>query len=147
MAGRPDPLLVHSSRASEYFSTLKTLSGSESIFSENQTGFITGNVFSTQDPAERVLGYFEVASIAEERLFFNYEDFFPEEDLPDYVSDCQENFPLLVALVGQIEANSIKYLRENDNPQPNQGPFVTVSRVCGDCTVLGSPEVPDFWID
>ncbi len=140
-------VLVHSSSANEYFSTLKTLSVSESVFSENQTGFIIGNVFSMQDPTERVLGYFEVASVAETRLFFNYEDFFPEEDLPEYVSSCQENFPPPVALAGQLEANSIKFLRENDNPQPNQGPYVTVTRVCGDCTVLGTPEVPDFWID
>ena len=140
-------VLVHSARANTYFETLNTLSSSETVFSENQTGFLNGNVFSTEDPAERVLGYFEVASVAEKRLFFNYEDFFPGEDLPDYVSSCQENYPESPGLIDRIRANSIKLLRENENPLPRQGPYVVVLRVCGDCTVLGTPKIPDFWID
>ena len=83
----------------------------------------------------------------ERRIFFNYEDFFPGEELPDYVSACQENTPELDVLIGQIQVNSIKLLNENDSPLPGEGPYITLNRVCGDCTVLGNPEIPEFWIE
>ena len=139
--------LVHSERANRYFETLKILSDSESVFSENQPGFLNGNIFSLEDPSQPVLGYFEVASVAEKRIFFSYEDFFPGEELPDYVDPCQENEPDPTFIPGMIAVNSIKFLRDNEEPQLGEGPYVLVVRVCGDCTVLGQPEIPDFWVE
>jgi len=145
--------LVQSNEAYTFFETLNSFSGAESLFSETQPGFLSGNVFSEDDPNEMVLGYFDVASVSEQRIFFNYEDLFPSEPLPPYTIPCVEVAPPLVApgippkcvLSIMVEVNSVKYVNENDAPQLGEGPFLVVPRECGDCTALGGTEVPEFW--
>ncbi len=149
---------VQNSAAFEYYRTLETLSGSESLFTQIQAGFLEGNIkSSTAD--ENVVGFFQVATVSEQRLFFDYADFFPGERLPDYVRDCPLLSPPLFSggppptspLIDGIQFNLIKYysdyvateggLLTSDGP----GPFFMVYTVCGDCTVLGSNVIPEFW--
>lgn len=54
---------------------LSELSSAE-IFSPVQPGFVKGNISSVNNSNERVLGYFEVASVRERRIFINRFDFF-----------------------------------------------------------------------
>ncbi|MEO1013036.1 MAG: DUF4249 domain-containing protein, partial [Bacteroidota bacterium] len=145
---------VQTSQAYTFFSTLQDFSGTESLFSDTQTGFFNGNVFSKENENEKVLGYFDVASVTERRLFFNYDDFFPGEELPPYAVPCEPIAPPLVDASGRcrlrffVASNGVRYLRENDSPVPFiEGPYFVVPRACGDCTVLGSTEVPDFWVE
>ena len=145
---------VQSTRAHTFFRTLQDFSGTESLFTDTQPGFFNGNVFSKDDGDENVLGYFDVASVTERRLFFNYEDFFPGEDLPPYERSCEPLAPLLVntdgvcVLRGAVESNGVRYFLENTNPETeDDSPYLVVPRACGDCTALGSIEVPDFWVE
>jgi Domain of unknown function (DUF4249) len=152
---------VQSREAYVFYKTLKSFSDSESLFSENQVGFIEGNVFSVNDQKERVIGFFEVSSVDEKRIFFNYKDLFPDEGLPPYYTSC-DNFFMPALLVEDFAHNLISsplldalnegfqyYDKTNDeNPNPfEHAPFILVLEPCGDCTVLGSNERPDFWID
>ena len=59
-----------SAASHRFFETLNNLSSSESLFSQNQPGFLASNIFSTTDLEEKVLGYFEVSAIVQERFFF-----------------------------------------------------------------------------
>lgn len=145
---------VQSNQAYTFFKTLDEFSGSESLFSESQPGFLSGNVFSEEDPNEKVLGYFDVASVTEQRLFFDYEDFFPGEALPPYIEPCVRNAPPLTAgipprcvLRAQVESNLVRYVDLNDSPAQTEGPYVVVPRVCGDCTEIGQVAVPPFWVE
>ncbi len=143
---------VQSNEAYTFFETLNNFSGSESLFSETQPGFLIGNVTSDENPDEKVLGYFDLASVHEKRLFFNYTDFFPGEPLPPYIVPCVENAPILASPAGCVlrrivEANLVRYTGRNDPPQPGEGPFTVVPRVCGDCTEIGVLEVPEFWTE
>jgi hypothetical protein len=144
---------VQSDAAYTFFETLDSFTGSESIFSETQPGFLEGNVFAEGEAEEKVLGYFDVASVNDQRIFFNYEDFFPGEPLPPYVEPCQIGSPPIAGFGGCIlkpivEADLIRYYGDNTEPPPRgQGPYLTVSKVCGDCTALGREEVPDFWTE
>jgi hypothetical protein len=106
---------------------------------------LVGNIFSGDKPGEKVIGYFEVSSISEKRIFFDYDEYFPGERLPKYVSPCQQNAP--IDIVPMIENNLIKFYFENVEPGLGEGPYIVYERVCGDCTVLGTPEPPDFWIE
>ena len=147
--------LVQSNSAYTFYETLNEFSGNQSLFSETQPGFLEGNVFSNQDRNEKVLGYFEVASVTEQRIFFNYEDLYPGEDLPPYVDPCTINSPPLVSgsvpprcvLSTQVELGLVGYVDVNANPGQGEGPFLVVSNVCGDCSEIGSPEPPAFWIE
>lgn len=139
---------VISRDAHAFYEALSELSGLESIFSENQPGFIQGNFRADNNPNERVIGFFDVSSVSEERIFFNYEDLFPEQPLPDYPNDCTVTAPLITELVSSVKNNTIKYFGENDDEDAPPGtPYNTVVRACGDCTALGVSTPPSFWIE
>ncbi|WP_165614847.1 DUF4249 domain-containing protein [Flagellimonas flava] len=143
---------VESNDAYTFFETLNEFSGSESLLSQTQPGFLQGNIFSKDDEDEKVLGFFNASSVSEKRLFFNYDDFYPGERLPPYVEDCKPSSPPIASTGGCIirpilEAGIGVYAGDNPEPRVGQGPYFIVSRVCGDCSVLGPEEQPDFWIE
>ncbi|WP_289644252.1 DUF4249 domain-containing protein [Maribacter aestuarii] len=150
---------VQSREAFSYYKTLATLSGSESLFSQIQTGFLDGNISSQQDSSEKIIGFFEVASVTEKRLFFDYEDLFPGEALPDYIINCQFLSPPLIGLSGQtfplydaVYFGFVDFYDEYDterNPLNfgQYGPYLMTPAGCGDCTKFGSRTVPSFWTE
>ncbi len=150
---------VESNQAFSFYSALKEFSSSESVFSETQPGFLEGNLHSNSDTSNKVLGYFDVSKISEKRIFFNYEDLFPGEDLPPYADPCVKAAPKIAEghgadprciLASLVDLDLIRYVTDNPGytgPQGEGGPFLTVPRICGDCTVLGTTEVPEFWTE
>lgn len=163
-------ILVHqysqSVDAHSYYQGLEAFSVSESVFSEIQPGFLAGNIVSESNADENVIGYFETAAVSSKRVFFNYEDLFPEEPLPDYPISCSNlGNPQLIPegyhctqppnsvcdgncespLLSQIEVNSIVFAGQKGNDF--LAPYYTLPRACGDCTVFGDKEKPAFWID
>lgn len=146
---------IQSREAFTFYKTLKDLSTSESLFSENQPGFLAGNIVSLNNPSEKVAGFFDVSSVSTRRLFFNYIDFYDGEPLPPYVVGCTTISPPLndgsgnSPLINVVESGFYEYF--TDNPAmpipPDEGELILVPRICGDCTVLGSNVVPDFWIE
>lgn len=155
---------VQSAKAFAYYETLNDFSSSESVFTDIQPGFLSGNIVSESNSTEKVLGLFEVSSVSTKRLFFDYTDFFPDEQLPDYPFSCNttirppleqpqfcngSSFPHCERKSFYVYVNegSIAYWRKTENTGCGGGPYVVVSRGCGDCTLLGSNKVPDFWIE
>lgn len=166
----------HDINAASFFNSLEDFSNSESIFSNVQTGKLEGNINIENSDVANVFGYFELSSYSEERLSFNYEDFFPNEDLPPYVIACDfiSNPPLypegfhvtiidgkpvldgasssplmdgiLAGLIGYIGDNE-DYQQTNDEGEFERGPFFTKPLGCVDCRVYGDNVVPDFWIE
>ncbi len=146
---------VQSQEANGFYQTLSNFSQSESLFSQVQPGFISGNITSQTNPNERVLGFFNVASVKEERIFFDREEFL--NDLPRFSPGCDRIIPRPNTgetpesfdrrLRELIRSGSIKFLEEIRGSEPGSGVLVFVPRPCGDCTVFGSSAVPDFWVD
>lgn len=135
---------VQSPEAFSFYETLRGLSQSAgNVFSEDQPGFLAGNIFSLDNSRENIAGFFEVATVAEKRIFFDYEDFFPNEEPPPYIADCVPFSPSTEGGLGErdllnlIYADAVRYY----------APGLVVQKRCGDCTVLGSNVVPDFWIE
>ena len=136
---------IQSRQAHIYYETLKKISQNESLFSENQTGFIEGNVFAVEQHNEKVVGFFEVSSVDKKRIYFNYKDLFPGEFLPPYKAGCSPFTPRPEDLCYALIQN--KFWDYNDPPGPNESNVWLVPRECGDCTALGKSEAPEFWID
>lgn len=147
-----------------YYQSLSGFSSSGNVFSGVQPGFIEGNIRAANANNAMVLGYFEVASVTEKRLFFNYSDLFPEEVLPEYPVACDLTGPPLehvsycftgmsgalcpLSIVESVNLGLIAYDDLNDqNIGACPGPFTVTRRACGDCTVIGNSEVPEFWIE
>lgn len=133
-----------------FYETLAQLSAAgENIFSQNQPGFFYGNITSISNPDEKVIGYFEVAGVSEKRIFFNFEDVFPNDNPPPYFYPCEI-----------FEYNSTIF-----GPGDNQGAnlrsailsgsgifyssifpmYSLVKPYCGDCTTFSSNVIPPFW--
>ncbi len=153
-----------SKEAYTFYKTLREFSNLESVFSQVQTGFLEGNVFSETNENEKVIGYFEVASYDEKRVFFNYDDLFPGEIRPEYYISCNEPFsppllqedffhnitnsPVIDALNASVNTFIFYDINEDESPSPfSNSPFQLVLKPCGDCTVYGDNSVPDFWTE
>ncbi|WP_339840603.1 DUF4249 family protein [uncultured Maribacter sp.] len=157
--------LVSNPVSYSFYNQLNNFSQTGSIFSQIQPGFLEGNLSSDDGNQGTIIGFFDVVSVSKNRLFFNYTDFYPEEELPPYPFNCvlqsapesHRSFcatgpgggggcPLSV--IQSVNLNLISYVGRNDNEIGScPGPHVFVTRVCGDCTTLGSNIKPDFWVD
>ena len=146
---------VQSLAAFTYFKTLKKISGNQGIFTQNQPGLIVGNLSSVSDNNEKVIGFFEVASVSKKRYFFNYEEYYPNNEV-DFITDCSTIAPPLFSpnpystsspLIEAIRRNYMYYLDNGDPTLAFPGIYLLVPKPCGDCTVLGSNIKPTFWID
>lgn len=148
---------VQTQESYAFYKTLENFSNSEDIFTQVQPGFIRGNIVSITNPNEKVLGFFDVSTISEARIFFNREDFL-EDGLPQYIYNCKEFIPQRqiletteefrsrVAII--INSNDFRILSIGNLPIYEGDPsIVLVPRECGDCSKLGNEEAPDFWID
>jgi hypothetical protein len=142
---------IESLAAYSYYSTLKKLTGPESILSPTQPGLLIGNIKSVNNPNNKIVGYFDVASVSTERIYFNYADLFPGKGAPPYITDCKEfcyaDYPF------------------NPDPCTHAGPYADdlnldkisyytnsvyifwVNAPCGDCTTFASNIKPTFWTD
>ncbi|WP_430907721.1 DUF4249 domain-containing protein [Maribacter sp. 2-571] len=147
--------LVQRRSAYEFYNNLQKLSNQGSLLSQNQPGFLIGNI-TVSGGTKKVSGFFDVASISENRIFFNYEDFFEDVTEPNYAVGCDVflsplletdqfgNSPLALA----IENETLEFFTDSGSPRPpGEGPFSMVPTICGDCNVLGTNIVPEFWID
>ena len=130
-----------------YYQTLRDFSESENLFSQNQLGLINGNVFSVSHPDEPVVGMFSVAGVSEERIFFNFEDFYNRDDfLPNAHVECEVLFPPTMTrpqrewIGEQLEVGSLKYFGFEMG-----GGYRFAKSGCLDCTKYGSNVAPDFW--
>ncbi len=137
-----------------FYKTLKDFSESESLFSENQPGFISGNIYSSDNSNEKVVGFFSVSKVFTKRIFFNFSDYYEYYEAPDYPNACEITSPSLKASLKQplslwqmVKNNEVKFQIENDDPKQGESIYYVVPRICGDCTVLGSNIVPDFWVE
>ncbi|MDC6364839.1 MULTISPECIES: DUF4249 domain-containing protein [Flavobacteriaceae] len=144
---------VQSNEAFTFYETLNEFSGNDSFFSETQPGFLEGNVSSDLSRNEKVLGFFDVASVVEQRIFFNYEDFYPGEDLPPFAIPCDVNAPELsrgvppVCVLSVMVINDLVRFVDNNGATEGEGPFLVVPTLCGDLAGFAQPNPPDFWIE
>ena len=142
---------IESLAAFNYYTTLKKISGPESILSPIQPGLLLGNIKSVNNVNNKIVGYFDVASVSTERIYFNYTDFFLGEAPPPYVTDCLEycyaGYPFnpvpcthLGSIAEDIENGFINFFLQSERSW-------WVNAPCGDCTTFASNIKPPFWVD
>ena len=144
---------IQSLASHAYYKTLKDIASTGNILSPSQPGFLYGNITSVENNNEKVIGFFDVSSVSEQRIFFNYTDLFPVEPIPPYFYDCQISIydrtklkspgttppDGLTALVINTRSGKI-ILFEREDPI-----LKMVPPECGDCRTVGSNVVPAFW--
>ncbi|NJY63129.1 DUF4249 domain-containing protein [Salinimicrobium sp. CDJ15-81-2] len=159
---KDDPVLSHrysllvkkyslTGEAYSYYSTLKKISGSESLLSQNQPGFVNGNLFSVNNEDEKVIGFFTLSDVSTKRVFFSYYDFFEfSEPRPMFQENCMIFRPgqEIITPLDMIQTGSVRYVGMAGPPlegEAGEGPMRVVATECVDCTFYGTNETPDFW--
>ncbi|MBF4506672.1 DUF4249 domain-containing protein [Flavobacterium sp. JLP] len=154
---------VQSLAAHTFFETLKEISNSGSILSQTQPGFFYGNITSVDNPGEKVIGFFDVSSYSDKRIFFDFIDLLPTEPMPKYQYDCPVPIPVEQekAYIFNYCFNKnpefgcqgeliLQYLQTNLKtyfPTESRTSFILYNIECGDCTTFASNIKPSFWID
>ncbi|MTH15030.1 DUF4249 domain-containing protein [Flavobacterium sp. LC2016-01] len=136
---------TQSQAAYDYYYTSKKMVDSGELLSPNQPGYVVGNIKSTSNLNEKVVGYFEVASVAKKRIFFSFKDFFPSEKPTEYFTTCNARLYYFT----EIEQNDYDLIKTHDfiGDGPGMVPsgFYMVEKECGDCTSFSSNVIPSFW--
>lgn len=142
---------VHNATSFEFYKNLKNLSDEGSNLSQVQPGLIPSNIRCLQQPNEIVVGLFDIASVSSKRIFFNYEDLFPDSNPPGFLYECtgrtfnpSDFDPLnsndgFYALKAYVRSNRLLFYRES------AGLYLMVIPYCGDCTTFSSNIIPPFW--
>ncbi|QRM90118.1 DUF4249 family protein [Lacinutrix sp. WUR7] len=149
-----------------FYKVVNELGNIGSVLSQNQPGYVTGNIESTTNPNSKVIGYFSVESIATKRIYFSHNDFAILR--PDYLYKCEKialdgsdntlsdrtpnqraEIYRLLTLNADINFNySITYnLSSSELPNNINDYWILTNPECGDCTSVGSNIQPDFWED
>ncbi|KAF2507851.1 DUF4249 domain-containing protein [Flavobacterium zhairuonense] len=154
---------VQSLPAHTFFATLKEISNIGSILSQTQPGFFYGNIQSVANPKEKVIGYFDVSSYSEKRLFFNFTDLLNGQPFPNYQYDCPAPIPdyaldeyvfsycfsqnPLAHCQGEVILNLLANGTRVFYPTESPTSYILYPIECGDCTSFSSNVKPPFWID
>jgi hypothetical protein len=102
---------------------------------------ISSNVYSPDDPTEKVLGYFSVSASTTKRLFIK--DNF--SGLIDLYKDCAQDTVFNGRPIANLNS-TVWVIIDHPMPPPSYK-IITYSKGCADCTARGTKIKPDFWID
>lgn len=136
-----------------FYRIIKDISSSSSVLSPKQPGILNGNIKCTTSADNKVIGFFDVSTTSSKRIFFNYEDLFPNEPIPPYFTDCSLiSYKFCFGFSDpKCQGNElINGLKNNKlvffflNPEID---YLMVPTECGDCTKFSSNLIPPFWID
>ncbi|MBQ0768785.1 MAG: DUF4249 domain-containing protein [Bizionia sp.] len=153
---------VQNPGAYNFYKKINELGNNESLLSQNQPGYIIGNISAVNNEKERIIGYFDVSSVTSKRIYFNFQDLnLPQPKYPydcDYRTDELEianynknHLKLNYALNGgnrNHRAQLYKFLSPDWGYKYKSGIagiYFIVSPECGDCTSYSSNIHPDFW--
>jgi hypothetical protein len=136
-----------------FYRIMKEISASSSVLSPRQPGILNSNIKCITNYDEKVIGFFDVSSASSKRIFFNYKDLFPGEQIPPYFTDCTllnykfcfgfSDPPCMgYALINELKNNRLSYFFSN---LPTD--YLMVPVECGDCTSFSSNIIPSFWTE
>jgi len=141
---------VHNQHAYNYYKTLQKVSGgSGNVLSPNQPGYFSGNLKCVTNPNEKVIGFFDVASVSSKRIFFDYADLFPGEPLPPFKVACNElvldfcftpPFCDGESILAYLSTNVMAVYEFIDAPI-----YTFIPTPCADCSSFSNNQIPPFW--
>lgn len=115
--------------------------------------FVESNIHSVNDPNEKILGYFEVSSVKQKRVFISSDDILNLQ-LPRYQTPCltrvvdisfdRRGFDIIYGIFC-ITSDWVFI-----NPIYESGALyalVFVRPECADCELTGNLNQPDFWVN
>ena len=152
-----------SAEAFEFWDNLRQVNETGGTIFDKQPYPVISNIKNTKDPEEKVLGYFQVSAVKKERKYITPGDIF-ELDLPYYRYDCKryevspEDYPppspiippmtwdeLYEMFISTGDLTFVEPLYDDETHKLSK--LVFTENVCSDCSLMGTTEKPDWWVD
>jgi hypothetical protein len=132
------------SAAYNYWTAMKRNTENVGSIFDAQPNQTRGNIHSTTDPSEIVIGYIGAGTTQQRRIFINHSSMPASWDLPrncteHYVTNTRDSFVFYF-----IKQSLSPYLQDPPDGIPIRGYF-SASASCVDCTITGSAVKPSFW--
>lgn len=136
-----------SAGAYQYYKNIRENNESSGSFFDKQKGTVLGNISNVNDPAEPVLGYFEVAAVSSAYQKFSPGDFSEEGFVPERFAYCDYD-----QTADTVRVDSLMYL-DGWGTVDNVYAYIdmsltyvsTVPATCSDCRYYGVLEKPENW--
>jgi hypothetical protein len=134
-----------------FWNKLKEITESEGDIFEKQPFPIEGNIRCISNGHERVLGYFQVSAVKNQRMYITQSQV-NELDIPVYDYPCERIIYHTWRLRERIYENLLSngyvlfWVEESEMAGPPIS-FQFTSPECADCSLTGNPEKPGFWVD
>jgi hypothetical protein len=96
---------------------------------------ISGNIHSTANPNEPVIGYISAGTVQSKRIFINRNNL-PDLWKPTYPYYCE---------IDEDGSQGPSFLYPQPNDFVPMSPTTYTSTICADCTLRGTQTVPPFW--
>lgn len=152
-----------SSEAYEFWDNLKQVNEAGGSIFDEQPYPVISNIICLNDPGEKVLGYFQVSAAKQVRKYITASEL-DELSLPWFIYDCTryEVNPLDYWAPGSMlppmswdelynmftQAGDFAFVEPIYNESTDElENLVFVASDCSDCTLTGSSEKPEWWID
>jgi hypothetical protein len=124
----------------QYWEKLQTISENIGGLYDITPSSIPSNIWCTNNPAEKVLGYFSVSAASSKRLFIK--DYF--SGIINLYNECATD--TVPGLNGTMVGLNVSYwLIEDHTSESSPYKVFTDSRACADCTTRGTTVKPSFW--
>jgi hypothetical protein len=132
-----------SKEAYEYLEKMRKNTESTGSIFDPQPSYLRGNIYAAKDENEMVIGYLNISSVQEKRIFIKN----LELDGWNYRSGCEEikipNDPDSIFLA--YESGSTPTIIAESRGPSIISFNVTTDKSCIDCTLLGTNVKPGFW--
>lgn len=125
--------------AYDYWKTLKTNTESLGGLFDPQPSQLKSNIVNVNDPAEDVLGYFQVYSQTEKRLFIE------RRDLENFEYKSGYEYCTLDSVLVEDMKSTDAYLLVGSFGQPTPEGYTYSSPSCVDCRKKGTNVKPSYW--
>ena len=121
---------------------------------DQQLGAVIGNITSSENPEETVLGFFEVSGMSEQRAFVRYKDLdkrfpWPKTEYPCNGPDQVVQIYTLDSLDYYVRSKGYGIVSAEycySSYCVNEFSATLAPRYCTDCRFRGPAVKPDFWI-
>jgi len=133
-----------SETAYRFWENLKESNESTGSLYDAQPFQVSGNLQNMQDPLEPVLGYFDMSTISEKRIFIKRTELPPEIRIPTLFPECLVGADTTASRANVLTFLNTGYYIETYLFPPGSG-FTLAKIACIDCRLKGSSVKPEFW--
>jgi hypothetical protein len=150
-----------SKEAYEFWNNLKQVNETNGTIFDKQPYPVISNITNVNNPREKVLGYFQVSAVKQERKYITRSEL-DELNLKWFQYECNrfvvspDDYPSSFAPPMTWDQLYEMFLRTRDftfvepiydETTHELAKLVFVQNYCSDCELTGFPEKPDWWID